>query len=140
MSTIQKNNRNLKASGVLIPVKIGVPKTVQPAPEPITTLAEIDTTIITTRILEGVATSLGLMPTDTVCITSSTALAYETYRYTIRLVLPESNIAFEVQAIEVPYMVRFHARIQCLIGRDILRYGVLVYNGHASTFSLAFKS
>ena len=140
MFTIHKDYRDLKASVALVAVQLCTPRAVLPASEPITTLAEIDTTIVTTRIMEGVATSLGLTPTGTVRITSSTALAYETYRYSIRLVLPEHNIAFQVPAIEVPYLLRPHARIQCLIGRDILRYGILTYNGHANTFSLAFKS
>jgi hypothetical protein len=56
----------------------------------------------------------------------------------IRIAFPEGNMVFEVTAIEVPYMLRPHARIKCLVGRDILQYSTLNYNGPNNTFSLKF--
>ena len=36
-------------------------------------------------------------------------------------------------------IVRPHVRIKCLIGRDVLKYGILTYNGFMNTFSLNFS-
>ena len=104
----------------------------------IVTLAEIDTGVLMTRIQEGVATSLGLEPAGTVKITTATTAAYESYLYRIRVLFPSGD-AFEVDAVEVPYMMRPQARIKCLIGRDILKYCILTYNGFIDTFSLDFS-
>jgi hypothetical protein len=73
----------------------------------------------------------------TVKITTTATLAYKAYKYRIRLVVPCGE-AFEVDAVEVPYLVRPHVRIKCLIGRDVLRYSILTYNGYMNTFSLNF--
>jgi hypothetical protein len=87
---------------------------------------------------EGVATSLGLEPVGMILITTPTAPMYEAHVFRIRLVIPEGNMAFEVNAVEVPYLLRPKVRIKCLIGRDILKYSVLTYNGLTNNFSLSF--
>ncbi len=126
-------------NGPLVAVKLTAPKEVKPMVPPIIdTLAEIDTGVLITRIQEGVATSLGLEPAGTVKITTATTPVYEAYLYRIRLLFPSGD-AFEVDAIEVPYMVRPHVRIKCLIGRDILKHSILTYNGFVNTFSLNFS-
>ena len=129
---------DLKQSGPLVAVKLCAPEAVKRMVPPIDTLAEIDTGVLITRIQEGVATSLGLEPARTVKITTATAAVYEAYLYRIRLVFPSGG-AFEVNAVEVPYMMRPYARIKVLIGRDVLQYSILTYNGFVNTFSLAFS-
>src|SRR2546421_3385291 len=124
MFTIHETNPDLATSGALVAVKLWVPRSVQSAREPIETTAEIGTSFACTYIQEGVATSLGLEPTGTVKITSTTKPVSVAQRYLIRLVFPQNNLAFEVQAIEVPYMLRPSVRIKCLIGRDILQHAV----------------
>lgn len=139
MASLADKTANLALSGALVSVKLWVPKQVQSILEPIDTLAEIDTSIAHTRIQEGVATSLGLEPIGMMKITTVTAYIYEAHLFRIRLVFPDGNMAFEVNAVEVPYMLRPHARIKCLIGRDVLRHSVLTYNGLANKFTLDFK-
>lgn len=129
---------NLTLSGALVAIKLWVPREVKSAIPPIDTLAEIDTALTYSCIQEGVATSLGLEPISMIKTTSITALTYEVPMFRIRMVFPEGNMSFEVNVIEVPYMMRHHARIKCLIGRDILQYSTLNYNGQANTFSLVF--
>src|SRR5438046_835463 len=107
---------NLMRNGPLVAVKLCAPKEVKPTVPPIDALAEIDTSIVVTRIQEGVATSLGLEPAGKVKIMTDTTPAYESYLYRIRLQFPSGD-AFEADAIEVPYMVRPNVRIKCLIGR-----------------------
>ena len=129
---------NLVSHGPLIAVKLLVPGTVQSTLPPIDTLAEINTATAHTYIQEGVATSLGLEPFGMVQITSATTHTYQTYAFRIRIAFIEANRAFEVGAIEIPYMLRKQGRIKCTIGRDILKHSVLVYNGVGNMFSLDF--
>ena len=138
MFTIYEENLDLVASGALVAVNLWVPRAMHSTIEPVEALAEIDTAIARTCIQEGVATSLGLEPVGTITITTTTAPMYEAHVFRIRLVIPEGNMAFEVNAVEVPYLIRPKVRIKCLIGRDILQHGVLNYDGPANTFSLNF--
>jgi len=114
-----------------------VKPTVPPTVPPIDAFAEINTAAMYTCIQEGVATSLGLEPKDTITITTVTNRAYESYVYRIRLVLPSGKAA-ETNVVEVPYMFHPSVRIKCIIGRDILQFCVLTYNGRGNTFLFDF--
>ena len=138
MTSLVGKPDDLMRNGPLVAVTLCAPKETESIELPIDTLAEIDTGVLITHIQEGVATSLGLEPAGKVKITTATTPEYETYRYRIRLVFPSGH-AFEVDALEVPYMVRPHVRIKCLIGRDVLKYSILTYNGYTNTFSLNFS-
>jgi hypothetical protein len=140
MTTYTSKPINLAESGVLIAVQLCAPSSVT-APLPIDTVAEINTSAMYTYIQEGVATSLGLKPIDQVKITAATRLVYEGYMYRIRLVFPGGG-AVEVNAVEVPYMIRRCKRIKCVIGRDILQRCILTYDGRANavTLNLQFGS
>src|SRR5258706_14622086 len=99
--------------------------------EPIEALAEINTAYPQTFIQEGIGPSLGLTPVGTVKIMTATKVQYEVYQYLVRIAFIDHNRAFEVTAAEVPYMLRPKAngRIKCIIGRDILQFAMLTYNG-----------
>jgi hypothetical protein len=135
MATYTSKPINLAESGVLIAVQLCAPSAVSSPLPPIDTLAEVNTSALHTYIQEGVATSLGLTPIEPIKITAATRLVYEGYMYRIRLVFQEGG-AVEVNAVEVPYMIRPSKRIKCMIGRDILQLCVLTYDGRANTFSL----
>ncbi len=139
MNTFVGKPGDLVQSGPLVAVKLWVPRQLKSDLQPIDTLAEIDTGVLLTRIQEGVATSLGLEPVGTRTISSSLKLKFEAHLFRVQVVFPEQKMTFEVDAVEVPYMMRPHSRIKCIIGRDILRYGVLSYNGLANTLSLTFS-
>ncbi len=141
MATYTSKPINLAESGVLIAVRLCAPSVVSAPPPPIDTMAEVNTSAMHTYIQEGVATSLGLTPMGPVTITAATRLVYEGYMYRIRLVFPEGG-AVEVNAVEVPYMIRPSKRIKCMIGRDILQLCVLTYDGraNAATLDLPFGS
>jgi hypothetical protein len=138
VNTFVEKPGDLVQNGPLIAVQLCAPKEAASTVPPMDALAEIDTGVLMTRIQEGVATSLGLEPIGTVTIMTATTLAYKAYKYRIRLVVPCGE-AFEADAVEVPYLVRPHVRIKCLIGRDILKYSILTYNGFLNTFSLNFS-
>ena len=52
----------------------------------------------------------------------------------MRLLFP-NNVTFETTVIETPLQGQ---QIRCLIGRDVLSQGVLVYIGYSNLFSLSF--
>ena len=136
---------DLAISGALVALKLWVPESVtaertrqaKPVVPPIDTLAEVDTGAMHTIIQEGVATSLGLDPVGTTKITTVTTPVYECYLYRIQLLFPQGCTA-EILAIEAPYIIRPNARTKCLIGRDILKHSLLIYNGLTNMFSLIF--
>ena len=138
MSSFVGKPENLATAGPLIAVKLWVPRQLKSDLQPIDTLAEVDTALPNTFVQEGVATSLGLEPVGTKTVTTALKLKYEAHLFRIRIEFPEQKMAFEADVVEIPYMLRPNARIKCIIGRDILRYGVLTYNGLANTFSLEF--
>jgi predicted RNA-binding protein len=53
----------------------------------------------------------------------------------VNVYFPHDVVVEDVVAIEAPLGGQC---IQCLIGRDVLRNGLLVYVGHANQFTLAF--
>jgi hypothetical protein len=127
--------------GPVVTVQLWTPRLVQPCIDPIIALAEINTVYTQTFIQEGIATSLGLQPAGTIRIATAGKPLYEVHQFLLRVIFPADNWAYEVLAAEVPFMLRPKAngRIKCLIGRDILQYSILTYNGPANTFSLIFK-
>jgi hypothetical protein len=137
MASIVGKPASLMTSGALVAVKLCVPECVKSDVPPISTLAEINTGSIVTIIQEGVATSLGLEPVAKLELPMLTRPKHIGILYRIRLQFPEGSWV-ETAAMEMPYMVREHARIKCIIGRDILRRGVFVYNGLENTFSINF--
>src|SRR5208337_4242729 len=54
-------------------------------------------------------------------------------QYVVRLLFP-NNVIIEAFAIEAPMQGQ---QIQCLIGRDVLALGVLVYTGYMNLFSFS---
>jgi hypothetical protein len=122
----------------VVAVKLWVPIGMKSDVLPIEALAEINIALPHTFIQEGVATSLGLEPSGILTITTATKPKYETHLFKLRVVFPK-QVAFEVEAVEIPYMLRPGARIKCLIGRDILQHTILRYDGPSNEFSLVFK-
>ena len=82
----------------------------------------------------GLASQLGLNPVGVVYINTPTSTNVPCYEYLVRFVLP-SNVVAETTVLEAPLLGQ---HIQCLIGRDVLAHGVLVYIGYGNLFSLSF--
>jgi predicted aspartyl protease len=97
-------------------------------------LAMVDTGASATVIQQGVAAELGLNPIGVTRITTPSHTDVQCYRYIVRLVFP-NNVSVETTVIEAPLQGQ---HIQCLIGRNVLAHGVLVYIGYRNLFSLSF--
>lgn len=133
---------NLQSVGPVVELRIGVGTAAEtalkgasaPIPTPVGALGMIDTGATGTVIQQGTASQLGLNPVGLVFINTPSSTNVRCYEYLVRLVFP-NNVLYEGTVIEAPLQGQ---HIQCLIGRDVLAHGVLVYIGYVSTFSLSF--
>ena len=103
-------------------------------PQPI--LALVDTGASGTVLTPAVIQQLGVQPVSAVPVhTPSTITAVHCNQYQVNIYFPQGVTVEDVLAIEAPMGGQ---NIQCLIGRDILRHGVLVYIGYANQFTISF--
>lgn len=106
----------------------------QPIPFPVPVFAMIDTGASRSVIRADITNQLNLKPVGTTLIQTASTTNVRAYEYLLRFLMPNGVIA-EVRAIAAPLQGQ---NIQCLIGRDILRHGVLIYLGHDNSFTLSF--
>lgn len=103
-------------------------------PEPVVIQAMVDTGATGTVIRKDIPEKLGIYPVGQQEIATATQERIRSETYMVRLVLP-NRVVVEVKAIaaEMPGQP-----IQCLIGRDVLAHGVLIYIGYVNSFTLSF--
>lgn len=107
----------------------------QAVPQPIRATAMIDTGASRTVITPSIVQSLSIQPVGVAhMITPSTTTPVPCHEYDVRILFP-SNVITPTIAIEASLIGQ---HIQCLIGRDILSRGVLIYIGYTNTFTLSF--
>ena len=90
-------------------------------------LAMIDTGASGTVISQGLPSTLGINPVGTTLINTPSSVNVNCYQFDMQLVFPNN--------VNIPSMVVTEAplkgqHIQCLIGRDVLKHGVLIYTGY----------
>jgi gag-polyprotein putative aspartyl protease len=140
--TVTIAGTDLRGVGPVIEVRIAVNESVEtalrdagaPVPAPLLVPAMIDTGASCTVIREGLAQQLGLQPTGVRTIHTASHSNVRCYEYLVRLLLP-ANILFETDVVEIPLKGQ---HIDCLMGRDILAQGILVYIGTDNRFTLSF--
>ena len=133
---------NLQALGPVVDMRvwIGTPveevlkKSGDSLPDPVLIKGMIDTGATGTVIQPEIAKKLRLQPVGVVTISTPSSENVPCYQYIVRLIFP-SNVIVEAIAVEAPLKGQ---HIQCLIGRDVLAHGVLVYTGYINQFSLSF--
>ena len=133
---------NLQQSGPILEMRIAVGSVIEEVlqkddkdiPTPANTVAMIDTGATGTVIQKNIVDSLNLNPVGVTLINTPSSTNVQCYEYLIRLLFP-NNVIVETVAIAAPLQ---NQHIQCLIGRDVLRHGVLIYTGYINTFTLSF--
>ena len=133
---------NLQGAGPVVEVRITVNREIETAlreageavPTPMLVPAMIDTGASCTVLREGLAQDLGLQPTGTRTIHTASDTNVRCYEYLVRLLFP-NDILFETDVIEAPLKGQ---HVDCLIGRDVLSNGILVYIGTDNLFTLSF--
>ena len=112
-----------------------------PIPAPVSIRGMVDTgasiTVIDSSVLLALGVdSTGTTPVHTPSTSSGSPHIANLFDVSIALVHPTMTRAFSaVAVIEVPLA---HQGIQALIGRDILSFCLMCYDGQAETFSLGF--
>lgn len=113
-----------------------------PVPAPINGVFLVDTGASLTVVDASIIAPLRLNPTGTVmCHTPSTAgIAVPMYQYDLMIFMPGAvhNQGWLIDSIPVTASSFAGQAIDGLIGRDIIDRGLLVYNGHAGHFTLAY--
>jgi hypothetical protein len=133
---------NLQTTGPVVETRIVVGSVLetllrqsnQPIPTAVPTLAMIDTGATGTVIRDDIPPRLGLQPVGVSFINTPSSTNVRCYEYMIRLIFP-NNVVVEATVISAPLQGQ---QAQCLIGRDVLSHGVLIYIGYINTFSLSF--
>jgi hypothetical protein len=94
----------------------------------------IDTGATASVVQQGILGPLGIQPVGISYINTPSSTNVPCHEYLVRLLLP-NNLVFETTIIEAPLQGQ---HIQCLLGRDVLAQGVLVYIGYTNQFTLSF--
>jgi len=99
-------------------------------------LAMIDTGASGTVVTPMVIQQLGLKPVGvTMMSTPSTTAPVQVSQFNLGLSFPNGVFVPSIIAIEAPLSGQ---HIQCLIGRDVLKHGVLTYIGYMNQFTVSF--
>jgi hypothetical protein len=142
------HNGTILTDGALIEILVGVAPAVwhaattagQNVPGPFRVSALIDPGTSQTCIDQGLVTSLGLVAQGTRAFYTPTAggvaQTLEEFEVTLTLLHPAMN--FSRGGLRVVAATLAVQGFEVLLGRDVLRDCLFVYNGPAGTFSLAF--
>ena len=98
-------------------------------------LAMVDTGATGTVVSEGIPNALGLNPIGTTLINTPSSTNVNCNQFDVQILFPNNAGIASIVITEAPLKGQ---HIQCLIGRDILRYGVFIYNGCDDSFTLSF--
>jgi hypothetical protein len=111
-----------------------------PIPQPTLVRGLVDTGASTTAIDPNVIRGLGIQPTGSMQIlTPSTgATPHQADTFDVSIIVPIAGITFTLGALQVFESALSVQGIQALVGRDVLSNCLLVYDGRANIFSLAF--
>ena len=134
---------NLKHVGPICSIKIGLSQVAsdvltakgEKIKAPIDATALIDTGASGSCIKPEIVSALGLVSRGITQIATPSTKAHPCSVYDVSLHFPHGVVVPTVAVIETPLEGQ---NIQCLIGRDVLAYGILIYSGYTETFSLSF--
>jgi hypothetical protein len=104
--------------------------------EPLVVRAMIDTGASMSVIQAGLLDSFGIFPTNRLHASTPTSSGYPCGVYPLQLLMPgHHERPLSVDVVELPLQGQ---HVQFLIGRDILQFGVFIYQGHIDSFTLSF--
>ena len=133
---------NLQGTGPVLEVRLAVSEPLeewlrergQDIPPPVALTGMVDTGASGCVVQQGLPTQLGLQPVGTTLINTPSSTNVLCSVYAVRLVLAGGQVVVNGTVIEAPLQGQ---NIQCLVGRDILAHGVLIYIGYANQFTLS---
>ena len=134
---------NLKADGPIIEVLIAPSRHLvevmqsnkQTPPQPVKAIAMIDTGASSSVVNQDIIKQLGIEPIAAVKINTPSDSGVSCFQYQAVIMFPSKVAIGTSELIAAPLKGQ---PVQCLIGRDILKNSVLIYNGYAQTITLSF--
>lgn len=103
-------------------------------PNPVIKTALIDTGASHCAIQSSIPEQLGLKPVGVIKIITPSCKDRECYKYFMRMAIPSHNLIYEGIFTAVSLEGQ---SIECLIGRDVLAHGILIYIGYANQFTFS---
>lgn len=76
-----------------------------------------------------------ISPIGTVLINTPSSTNLTCFQFDVQIVFPNNVNIASIVVTEAPLQGQ---HIQCLIGRDVLQHGVLIYTGYDNSFTLSF--
>jgi hypothetical protein len=116
----------------------------KPIPEALVVRCLIDTGARGTAVDRTVVQSLGIPPSGTVLVhtssTGQTPVRCNQFAVAVGIVMDDDHVHYPVRGVilQVTEMDLSRQNIQGLIGRDVLDQGIFLYNGCHRTLTLAF--
>lgn len=144
MPSFSAQIQNLVQAGPIVEILVGpsqqlrqvIASTGQSLPAPVRAVAMIDTGASGTVLSPSIIQALGIQPVGVIQMsTPSTQQPITAHQYDVSMSFPNGVTVAQTLATEAPLGGQ---HIQCLIGRDILQHGVLVYIGYLNQFTLSF--
>ncbi len=145
----QDRGQTLAETGPIVPVEIKIPEALEallvsegkPLPSPAIGYALIDTGASGSAVHEGILTRLGIQPIDQIP-TSTPHGDGVSFVYAVRVTFPAMTIEnypmARVMGCNLKWTTASGEDIIMLLGRDLLRHFLLIYNGVFSDVTLSF--
>src|SRR3989344_882470 len=105
-----------------------------PLPEPLIIKALVDTGASACVLKDEIPKKLSLEPTGVIKICTPSSKDHECYQYFMRMIIPSNKVVYEGAFISAPLDGQ---DVSGLIGRDVLKNGILIYIGYANQFTLS---
>lgn len=145
----QETGPTLATSGPIIQVEVSMPSALEefctkksvPIPPPQTGFALIDTGASNSAIDESILQQLSILPIDSIP-SSTPSGAGRSFVYPTKVSFPALNVKdyglSRVIGCNLKWKTADNKEIIMLLGRDLLRYMVLIYNGTNSSITIGF--
>lgn len=142
MPSVTLNSENLESEGPILEVHFLIPSDLEKKyieekksiPDPVIIRSLIDTGASACVIKKEIPEKLGLEPMGVIKINTPSSSEHECYQYFIRMIIPSHKLAYEGAFIAAPLEGQ---DISCLIGRDVLKSGIMIYIGYNNQFTLS---
>jgi hypothetical protein len=109
----------------------------QQPPAPVSASLLVDTGASHSMVRDGLLSTLQLHPVGTVGVNTPTSQGVQCGLYSVRITLPHGQFV-DTTVIQSPPSGFQGQNIDGVIGRDVLKWGILIYMGQRAQFTLSF--
>jgi len=142
MPSVTINSPNLQVDGPLVEVHFLISLELEKKyneqkkeiPPPVIVKALIDTGASACVVQKEIPEQLKLEPIGVLKINTPSSKDHECYQYFMRMIIPSHGLTYEGPFIGAPLEGQ---DVCCLIGRDVLQSGILIYIGYNNQFTLS---